>query len=127
MLELSEKKLKLVGLKCEDNFIHSCITVRELSEKFPNYLANIRFIFRNYKKFTVNSSTKIEKNDSIFLVVESENLSDVLKEFGHEEMQAKKAVIIPITSTKSQATFESSELGAHLAANKTPAVTIVAA
>ena len=94
MLELSEKKLKLVGLKCEDNFIHSGLTVRELSEKFPNYLANIMFIFRNEKKFTVNSSTKIEKNDSIFLVVESENLSDVLKEFGHEEIQAKKAVII---------------------------------
>ena len=94
MLELSEKKLKLVGLKCEDNFIHSGLTVRELSEKFPNYLANIMFIFRNEKKFTVNSSTKIEKNDSIFLVVENENLSDVLKEFGHEEIQAKKAVII---------------------------------
>ncbi len=94
MLELSEKKLKLVGLKCEDNFIHSGLTVRELSEKFPNYLANIMFIFRNEIKFTVNSSTKIEKNDSIFLVVESENLSDVLKEFGHEEIQAKKAVII---------------------------------
>ena len=94
MLELSEKKLKLVGLKCEDNFIHSGLTVRELSEKFPDYLANIMFIFRNEKKFTVNSSTKIEKNDSIFLVVESENLSDVLKEFGHEEIQAKKAVII---------------------------------
>tara|TARA_B100001057_G_scaffold301843_1_gene302043 strand:+ start:25 stop:1389 length:1365 start_codon:yes stop_codon:yes gene_type:complete len=94
MLELSEKKLKLVGLKCEDNFVHSGLTVRELSEKFPNYLANIMFIFRNDKKFTVNSSTKIEKNDTIFLVVENENLSDVLKEFGHEEIQAKKAVII---------------------------------
>ena len=94
MLELSEKKLKLVGLKCEDNFSHSGLTVRELSEKFPNYLANIMFIFRKDKKFTVNSSTKIEKNDSIFLVVETDNLSDVLKEFGHEEIQAKKAVII---------------------------------
>ena len=94
MLELSDKKLKLVGLKCEDNFIHAGLTVRELSQKFPNFLANIMFIFRGDKKFIVNSSTKIEKNDSIFLVVETENLSDVLLEFGHEELQAKKAVII---------------------------------
>ena len=94
MLELSDKKLKLVGLKCEDNFSHSGMTVRELSKKFPNYLANIMFIFRGDKKFTVNSSTKIEKNDSIFLVVETENLRDVLSEFGHEELQAQKAVII---------------------------------
>ncbi len=94
MLELSDKKLKLVGFKCEDNFAHSGATVRELSEKFPNYLANIMFIFRGDKKFTVNSSTKIEKNDTIFLVVETDNLSDVLLEFGHQELQAKKAVII---------------------------------
>ena len=94
MLELSDKKLKLIGLKCEDNFAHSGLTVRELSQKFPDYLANIMFIFRGDKKFTVNSSTKIEKNDSIFLVVETENLSDVLSEFGHQELQAQKAVII---------------------------------
>ena len=94
MLELSDKKLKLIGLKCEDNFTHAGLTVRELSQKFPNYLANIMFIFRDDKKFTVNSSTKIEKNDSIFLVVETENLSDVLLEFGHQEIQAKRAVII---------------------------------
>ena len=94
MLELSDKKLKLIGLKCEDNFIHSGLTVRELSQKFPDYLANIMFIFRGDKKFTVNSSTKIEKNDTIFLVVETDNLSDVLVEFGHQELQAKKAVII---------------------------------
>ena len=55
-------QLKLIGLKCEDNFIHSGLTVRELSQKFPDYLANIMFIFRGDKKFTVNSSTKIEKN-----------------------------------------------------------------
>ncbi len=94
MLELSDKKLKLIGLKCEDNFIHAGLTVRELSKKFPNYLANIMFIFRDDKKFTVNSSTKIEKNDSIFLVVETDHLSDVLMEFGHQELQPKKAVII---------------------------------
>ena len=94
MLELSDKKLKLIGLKCEDNFAHAGSTVRELSQKFPDYLANIMFIFRGDKKFTVNSSTKIEKNDSIFLVVETDNLSDVLSEFGHQELQAQKAVII---------------------------------
>ncbi len=94
MVELSDKKLKLIGLKCEDNFLYSGLSVRELSEKFPNYLANIMFIFRGDQKFTVNSSTKIEKKDTIFLVVETDNLTDVLSEFGHQELQAKKAVII---------------------------------
>ena len=94
MVELSEKRLKLIGFKCEKNFSHLGLSVRELSEKFPNYLANILFIFRKDKKFVVNSSTIIEPNDLIYMVVETGNLSDVLKEFGHEELQAKKVVII---------------------------------
>ena len=94
MVELSEKRLKLIGFKCEKNFSHLGLNVRELSEKFPNYLANILFIFRKDKKFVVNSSTIIEPNDLIYMVVETDNLSDVLKEFGHEELQAKKVVII---------------------------------
>ena len=94
MVELSEKRLKLIGFKCEKNFSHLGLSVRELSEKFPNYLANILFIFRKDKKFVVNSSTIIEPKDLIYMVVETDNLSDVLKEFGHEELQAKKVVII---------------------------------
>ena len=90
MVELSEKRLKLIGFKCEKNFSHLGLSVRELSEKFPNYLANILFIFRKDKKFVVNSSTIIEPDDLIYMVVETDNLSDVLREFGHEELQAKK-------------------------------------
>ncbi len=94
MVELSEKKLKLIGFKCESNCNHLGLTVRELSAKFPDYLANILFIFRGDKKFVVNSTTKIQSNDLIYMVVETENLSDVLEEFGHKEIQAKKIVII---------------------------------
>ena len=94
MVELSEKKLKLIGFKCEPTCDHLGLTVRELSAKFPDYLANILFIFRGDKKFIVNSYTKIEANDLIYMVVETQNLKDVLMEFGHKEIQAKKIVII---------------------------------
>jgi trk system potassium uptake protein len=94
MVELSDKQLKLIGFKCENNCAHIGLTVRELSTKFPNYLANILFIFRNDEKFVVKSSTKIENNDLIYMVVETQNLKNVLREFGHKELQAKKIVII---------------------------------
>jgi trk system potassium uptake protein len=94
MVELSEKQLKLIGFKCENKCNHIGLTVRELSSKFPDYLANILFIFRDDKKFVVNSATKIENNDLIYMVVETQNLKDVLREFGHKELQAKKIVII---------------------------------
>jgi trk system potassium uptake protein TrkA len=94
MVELSEKQLKLIGFKCDNNCHHIGLTVRELSTKFPDYLANILFIFRGDKKFIVNSSTKIEKDDLIYMVVETENFKNVLREFGHKELQAQKIVII---------------------------------
>ena len=94
MVELSDKQLKLIGFKCNSNCNHIGLTVRELSAKFPNYLANILFIFRGDKKFVVNSSTKIEIDDLIYMVVEKQNLFNVLKEFGHKELLAKKIVII---------------------------------
>ena len=94
MVELSEKQLKLIGFICDNNCHHIGLTVRELSLKFPNYLANILFIFRGDKKFIVNSSTKIEKDDLIYMVVETQNFKDVLREFGHKELQAQKIVII---------------------------------
>ena len=94
MVELSEKQLKLIGFKCENNCSNIGLTVRELSTKFPDYLANILFIFRGDKKFIVNSSTKIENNDLIYMVVETQILKDVLREFGHKELQVKKIVII---------------------------------
>ena len=113
MVELSDKKLKLIGLKCEDNFLHSGLSVRELSEKFPDYLANIMFIFRGDQKFTVNSSTKIEKKDTIFLVVETDNLTDVLSEFGHQELIENSDTYIKtelIEANKERAEFLASNL-----------------
>ena len=44
MVELSEKQLKLIGFKCDSNCHHIGLSVRELSAKFPDYLANILFI-----------------------------------------------------------------------------------
>ena len=94
ILELADNKLKLVGLKCESNSNVLGKTLRLLSEEFKNYLVNILFVFRGDKKFIVNSSTKLEKDDLIYMVVDSNNFSEVVKEFGHDEEQAQKVVII---------------------------------
>ena len=94
MLELADKKLILVGLKCENNCKVLGKTLRNLSIEFKNYLANILFVFRGDEKFIVNSNTVLEKNDLIYMVVDSNSFSDILKEFGHDEEQVQKVVII---------------------------------
>ena len=46
------------------------------------------------EKFIVNSNTKLQKNDLIYMVVDNNNFAEVVREFGHDEEQAQKVVII---------------------------------
>ena len=94
MLELADNRLKLIGIKCESNCKVLGKTLRSLSQEFKNYLANILFVFRGDEKFIVNSNTKLEKNDLIYIVVDNNNFAEVVKEFGHDEGQVQKVVII---------------------------------
>ena len=94
MLELADNRIKLVGLKCEDNCKVFGKTLRNLSKEFDNYKANILFVFRGDEKFIANSNTILEKNDLIYMVIDNNNFSEVLAEFGHNEVQAKKIVIL---------------------------------
>ena len=46
---------------------------------------------------TINDETyhyQIEKNDLIYMVVDNNDFNEVVKEFGHDEVQAQKIVII---------------------------------
>ncbi len=94
MVELADSRLKLVGLKCENNCNVLGKTLRNLSKEFKNYLVNILFVFRGEEKFIANSNTTLEKNDLVYMVVDNKNFVDVVKEFGHDEVQAQKIVII---------------------------------
>lgn len=94
MFELADNRLKLVGIKCESKGKVLGKSLRNLSDEFKNYLANILFVFRGDEKFIVNSNTILEEGDLIYMVVDNNNFSEVVKEFGHDEIQAQKIVII---------------------------------
>ena len=46
------------------------------------------------KKFVVNSKTTLEKNDTVYFVVDNDNFLDTMKAFGHDETESQKIVII---------------------------------
>ena len=50
MLELANNRLKLLGIKCESNSKVIGKTLRNLSDEFKDYLANILFVFRGNEK-----------------------------------------------------------------------------
>ena len=94
MLELADNRLKLLGIKCEANSKVLGKSLRNLSNEFKDYLANILFVFRGNEKFIVNSNTTLEKDDLVYMVVDNNNYTEVVKEFGHYEVEAQKIVII---------------------------------
>ena len=94
MVELADNRLKLVGLKCEENCPILNTSIRELSHKFKDILSNILLIFRGEEKFVVNSKTTLEKNDIVYFVVDNDNFLDAMKSFGHDETESQKIVII---------------------------------
>ena len=60
MLELADNRLKLIGLKCEENCPILNISLRKLSETYSEVLSNILFIIRQEKKFVVDSKSTLE-------------------------------------------------------------------
>ncbi len=94
ILELADNRIKLVGIKCEANSKVLGKSLRNLSDEFKDYLANILFVFRGEEKFIVNSETTLKKDDLIYMVVDNSNFVEIVKEFGHHEDQAQKIVIL---------------------------------
>ena len=94
MFELADNRLKLVGLKCEDNCPLLNISIRELSKTYQNVLSNILLVFRNEEKFVVNSRSTLKKNDIVYFVVDNENFHTAMKSFGHDETESHKVVIV---------------------------------
>ena len=68
--------------------------LKKLTEKFPNFKANIVGLVRKEKFKFLKKEDKLLEGDSVYLVVSSEQLNEILKAFGHEEKISKKILII---------------------------------
>ena len=94
MVELADNRLKLVCLKCEDNCPILNISLRDLSQTYKEVLSSILLIFRDDKKFVVNSKTQLQKNDVVYFVVDNNNFDEAMKIFGHDEVKAHSIAIV---------------------------------
>ena len=94
MVELADNRLKLVGLKCEENCPILNTSIRDLSNKFKNILSNILLVFRGDEKFVVNSKTTLKKNDVVYFVVDNDSFIDAMRAFGHDETESQRIGIV---------------------------------
>ena len=68
--------------------------LKNLTEKFPDFKANILGAVRKDKFIYLKKNDKMIEGDNVYVVVSSEQLNEILKAFGHEEKTSKKILII---------------------------------
>ena len=87
-------KIKMLEIAVEKNCPIINIPLKNLTEKYPKFKANILGVVRKDKFIFLKKNDKIVEGDNVYLVVSSDQLNEILKAFGHDEKISKKILVI---------------------------------
>ena len=87
-------KVKMLEISIEKSCPIINTPLKMLTEKFPNFRANILGLVRNEKFKFLKKDDKLVDGDNVYVVVSSDQLNEILKAFGHDEKTSKKILII---------------------------------
>jgi trk system potassium uptake protein TrkA len=87
-------KVKMLEISIEKNCPIINTSLKNLTEKFPDFKANIIGAVRKDKFLYLKKNDKLIEGDNVYVIVSSNQLNQILKAFGHEEKISKKILII---------------------------------
>ena len=87
-------KVKMLEISIEKNCPIKNIPLKKLTEKFPDFKANIIGALRKDKLIYLKKNDQILEDDNIYVVISSDQLNPILKAFGHDEKVSKNILII---------------------------------
>jgi trk system potassium uptake protein len=90
----ADNKIRLLEILINDNCNLINIKLNELTKKHPNLDANIIGIIRSDKFLIPKKNDDIQKNDKIYVIINSSQMAETLEAFGHNEKISKKILII---------------------------------
>tara|TARA_B100000073_G_scaffold347985_1_gene364368 strand:+ start:122 stop:1513 length:1392 start_codon:yes stop_codon:yes gene_type:complete len=90
----ADNKIRLLEILIKEDCKSIDIKFNELTKKYPKLEANIIGINRDDKFFIPKKTDSVKKNDKIYVIINSIQMSETLKAFGHEEKISKKILII---------------------------------
>jgi trk system potassium uptake protein len=90
----AENKIRLLEILIKNDSKSINIQFNELTKKYPKLEANIIGINRDEKFFIPKKTDSVKKNDKIYVIINSAQMSETLKAVGHEENISKKILII---------------------------------
>ena len=87
-------KIKVLEIAVEKNCPIINLSLRNLTEKFPDFKANIVGTVREGKFIFLKKTDQLLEGDKAYVVVSADQITQILKAFGHEEKTAKKILIV---------------------------------
>ena len=90
----ADNKIRLLEILINDKCKLSNIKLNDLTKKHPNLDANIIGIIRDEKFIIPKKNDDIRKNDKIYVIINSSQMSETLEAFGHDEKISKNILIV---------------------------------
>jgi trk system potassium uptake protein TrkA len=90
----ADNKIRLLEILINDNCNLINIKLNELTKKHPNLDANIIGVIRREKFLIPKKNDNIQKDDKIYVIINSSQMSQTLEAFGHNEKISKKILIV---------------------------------
>ena len=90
----AENKIRLLEILINENCKLINIKLNDLTKTHPNLDANIIGIIRDDKFLIPKKNNEIKKNDKIYVIINSSQMSETLEVFGHHEKVSKKILIV---------------------------------
>jgi trk system potassium uptake protein TrkA len=90
----AENKIRLLEILINDNCNLINIKLNEITKKYPNLDANIIGVIRGEKFLIPKKNDEILKDDKIYVIINSSQMSQTLEAFGHNEKVSKKILIV---------------------------------
>ena len=90
----ADGKLKVLEIAVKKDCPIINMPIKNLTEKFPDFKANIVGAVRKDNFIFLKKKDQLLEGDKAYVVVSAEQITQILKAFGHEEKTAKKILIV---------------------------------
>jgi trk system potassium uptake protein TrkA len=90
----AEGKIKVLEILVKKDCPVINLSLKNLTEKFPDFKANIVGAVKEGKFVFLKKKDQLLEGDKAYVVVSTDQITQILKAFGHEEKTAKKILIV---------------------------------
>ncbi len=94
MLPFAGGRIRLIGVRLEDDCPIVNTPLRQLTALFPDLNINVVGIVRGERKFVPRARDQMLVGDEVYFVVDSGHVARAMAAFGHEEQAARRLVVI---------------------------------